>query len=483
MTTADEHRQEKIQRIASNINDYFRQEFEKDHFPGLIYAFVADGKLIRTGSFGTTQLDRQHTPTTQSLFRIASMTKSFTAMAIVKLRDEGKLSLDDPIEHHVPDLKVIDMHSTDAPPLTIRHLVTQHVGMPEDDPWADQQLALPDKEFLEILQKGISLSNPPATIWEYTNLAFALLGRIITVVAQRPYQQYITEEILRPLDMSNTVWEYGDIPADRFVQGYRWENEKYCEEELLHDGSFGAMGGLISCIDDFVKYLTYHLQAWPPRDDPEYGPIRRSSLREMHHPWNFIELKSYKHRACSVSRAYAYGLIWSKDQDGVISINHTGGLPGFGSNWIIFPEHGLGLVAFANRTYANLGEINPMIMDQLLRLVDLKPRPTPISNILTQRRDELLKCMIDERWDLTKLDSSKIFAENFFRNQSLELRKSAFETAWNNIGAVRKIGDLQPKNQLRAQFDIEGEQGKISVFFSLSPENPPLIQELKINCH
>lgn len=476
-----EERHEKLKEISSSIDDYFQQEFEKNHFPGLIYGLVADGHVVRTGSFGSTNVEQKYAPNTQSLFRIASMTKSFTAMAIVKLRDEGKLHLDDPVVQYVPEMKMTDFLTADAPTLTIRHLLIQHAGMPEDDPWADRQLALPDNDFLRLLNKGVSLSNPPGTVWEYTNLAYALLGRIITVVAQQPYQQYITKEILQPLGMHSTVWEYSEISLDRLVQGYRWENETYRKEELLHDGAFGAMGGLISCIDDFVKYMNYHMQAWPPRDEPDIGPIRRSSLREMHHPWNFIELKSYKHRTCSVTRAYAYGLIWSKDQDGVISINHTGGLPGFGSNWIIFPEHGLGLVSFANGTYANLGEINSTIMDQLMRQVELQPHPKPIPPILTQRKEELRKFILEQHWSSGSIDPSKIFPENFFLDQSLELRKAAFETALQPLGSIQHIGDLKPKNRLRARFEIKGEHGTIAVTFSLSPENPPLIQELKIN--
>ena len=253
-------------------------------------------------------LERKISTTMKSLFRIASMTKSFTAMAIVKLRDDGKLRLDDSVYQYVPELKLTNLLTNDAPILTIRHLLTQDVGMPEDDPWADRQLALPVTEFLAMLNKGISMSNPPGTIWEYTNLCYAILGRIITVVSQMSYQEYIKREILNPLGMTNTFWEYNEAPLELLARGYRWECEQYSEEHLLHDGTFGAMGGLISSIEDFSKYVSYHLQAWPPRNDPEYGPLRRSSLREMQHPWNFIELNAYKHRPCLVTRGL---LLWA----------------------------------------------------------------------------------------------------------------------------------------------------------------------------
>ncbi|CAF2413208.1 unnamed protein product [Rotaria sp. Silwood2] len=477
----DEQRLEKIKKALPTIEKLFQAVFETNNFPGLIYGLIVDGQLLNTHSFGYTDLERKIPITTKSLFRIASMTKSFTAMAIIKLRDDGKLRLDDSVYQYVPELKTTNLLTTDAPIITIRHLLTQHVGMPEDDPWADRLLALPDNEFLAILKNEISMSNPPGTIWEYTNLSYTILGRIITVISQMSYQEYIKQEILDPLDMKNTFWEYSKIPSELLAHGYRWECERYSEENLLHDGTFGAMGGLISSIEDFTKYISYHLQAWPPRNDPEYGPLKRSSLREMHHPWNFIELNTYTHRSCSVVYAYCYGLIWSKNHDGIVSINHTGGLPGFGSNWIILPEHGIGLVSFANRTYADLGYANEFIMDKIVTLAGLKSRQMSVSKILTERKQQIIKLIFENNWDINDSEKSKIFSENFFLDQTLELRKKVSQELFNQVGKILNIGEFIPKNQLRGRFEIQCEHGNIQIMFSLSPENPPLIQELKLS--
>lgn len=134
----DENRLEKIHRILLVVQTHFQKSFDSNHFPGLVYGIVVDGQLIDSHSYGYIDLERKIPSSSKSLFRMASMTKSFTAMAIVKLRDDGKLRLDDPIEDYIPELKVTDMLTRDAPILTIRHLLIQHVGMPEDDPWADR---------------------------------------------------------------------------------------------------------------------------------------------------------------------------------------------------------------------------------------------------------------------------------------------------------------------------------------------------------
>ncbi|UJR21602.1 hypothetical protein I4U23_024684 [Adineta vaga] len=476
----DEHRLEKLKNVLPAIEELFQNEFTINHFPGLIYGIVVDGQIFSSRSFGYIDVEQKVPPTTKSLFRIASMTKSVTAMAIVKLRDDGKLRLDDPIGRYIPEVTITDELTTDGPIITIRHLLIQDAGMPEDDPWGDRQLALPEEEFLKLLKTGITLSNPPGTIWEYTNLAYAMLGRIITVVSEISYQKYIKREILDPLGMTNTFWEYSDAPSELLVNGYRWECEHYLKEIPLPDGSFGAMGGLISSIEDFSKYVSFHLQAWPARNEPEYGPLRRSSLREMHHPWNFIKLEMYPHRPCPVTSAYCYGLFWSKNHDGVVSIDHSGGLPGFGSNWVMLPEHGIGLISFANSTYADLGHINTNIIDQLIKLADLQPRKLPISKILAERKEQLINLLLKTNWKMSDSELSMIFAENFFIDTSLELRKATFEELLNQIGQIVAIEELTPKNQLRGAFHIKGENGSIRVSFNLSPESLPLIQQIKL---
>ena len=335
--------------------------------------------------------------TAASQFRIASMTKSFTAMAIVKLRDEGKLSLDDPASKYIPQMKAMPLLTKDAAPVTIRHLLTHDAGFPEDNPWGDRQLEDSDEQLMALLKKGISFSNVPGAAYEYSNLAFALLGHIVSVVSGKPYQQYIMENILQPLGMTHTYWEYTKVPANELAHGYRWLNNNWIEQPMLHDGSYGAMGGLITSIEDFSRYMALHLSAMPPTNDAETGPIKRSSLREMQQPWNINTLSTRYvfpgGRQCGTLTAYCYGLRWMKDCDNKVYVGHSGGLPGFGSEWKIMPEYGIGIVSFANLTYAGLANTNLQVLDTLIHLAQLLPRRLPPSLILQQRRDELLKLL------------------------------------------------------------------------------------------
>ncbi len=107
------------------------------------------------------------------------MTKSFTALAILKLRDEGKLSLEDPVAKWIPEFARMELPTRDTPPLQLRQLLSHSAGFPEDNPWGDQQLSVTDAVLDQWLRKGIPFSTPPGTRYEYSNYAFGLLGRVV----------------------------------------------------------------------------------------------------------------------------------------------------------------------------------------------------------------------------------------------------------------------------------------------------------------
>lgn len=480
---SDPARLEKIKQAFPAIEKIYKDHATRNHFPGIAFGVVVDGKLVFAGNDGYTDIDKKTPVTSQSLFRIASMSKSFTAMAILKLRDDGKLKLDDPAYLYVPELKKQKYPTADSTPITIRQLLTHGAGFPEDNPWGDRQLADTDKELSALLNGQVSFSNPPGVAYEYANLGFALLGRIVTKVSGMPYQRYIRENIWRPLGMTTSEWEYANVAPDKLAHGYRWQRERWNEETLLHDtpdGSWGAMGSMISSIDEFSKYMAFHLSAWPPSNAAETGPVKRASVREMHHPWRFNGLTpnfTYPGgRVCATASAYSYGLGWLRDCESRVYLGHSGGLPGFGSQWRIMPEYGIGVVAFGNVTYASLGGVNLQVLDLLIKTANLKPRQLPVSDILAKRKAELLNVI--PAWE--NAEKSGIFAENFFPDYPIDLLKKDYAALWAKAGKIVKVGEMIPENQLRGSFTIEGENANILVYFTLSPENPPLIQELRV---
>lgn len=482
-TFQDPARLDKIKKLLPAIDSIYKRFAVDNHYPGLVFGIVVDGQLIYKGEYGFLDLEKKNPARTSSLFRIASMTKSFTAMAILKLRDEGQLRLDDPADLYVPEMKTFKYPTADGGRITIRHLLTHGAGFPEDNPWGDRQLADSDKEFAEFLRNGPSFSNPPGLEYEYANLGFALLGRIITTVSGQRYQDYIREKIWTPLGMNATQWEYSKVPASQLAHGYRWERNTWKEEALLHDtpdGSWGAMGSMITSIDEFAKYMALHLSVWPAGNEPEAGPVRRSSVREIQYPWRINGLNpNYAYpdgRKCATVTAYGYGLGWTKDCESRVYLAHSGGLPGFGSQWRIMPEYGIGVVAFANLTYAGFSGVHMRVLDTLIKTAGLKPRQQGTSAILEKRKNELAALLPD--WQ--GAEASGIFAENFFPDHPIDLLRAQTKAVFDKAGKIKTVQAIIPENQLRGTFRINCEKSDVLVFFTLSPENPALIQAFEL---
>ncbi len=475
----DAARLQKIEAYFPVVEKIYREYAEKNHFPGYAFGIVLDGKLVYSGSGGYSDIDKKIPATTRSMFRIASMSKSFTAMAIMKLRDEGKLKLDDPVYLYIPEMKGQKL-TTDAPEITIKNLMTHSAGFPEDNPWGDRQLADTDAELIALIKKGISFSNDPGLTYEYSNLGFAMLGYIIKKVTGTPYSEYIAKNIWKQLGMIQAEWEYTKVPANDLAHGYRWINDNWREETLLHDGIYGAMGGMITSIESFSKYVALHQSAWPPSNATDAGPVKRSSIREMQQPWRFASLNAnYRYpsgRSCPTAAAYAYGLRWTKDCEERETVGHSGGLPGFGSNWAILPEYGLGVIYFGNVTYASAATPNVIVMDTLIRMAQLKPRQLAPSNILTQRRNELVKLLPD----FNNATTSGIFADNFFSDYFTDVMKKDANAIFAKAGKIINVREVVPENQLRGSFVMEGEKANVLVSFTLTPENPGLIQQYRI---
>ncbi len=134
------------------ISQLFLDYAKANNFPSISFGIVARGKLEYTESSGSANLSLGIKPDSNTLYRIASMSKSFTAMAILKLRDEGRLNLFDPVSNYLPEMDLAGKLTADAPEITIHHLLTMSAGFPEDNPWGDRQLDATDEELLEVLE-------------------------------------------------------------------------------------------------------------------------------------------------------------------------------------------------------------------------------------------------------------------------------------------------------------------------------------------
>ena len=337
--------------------DRIFEEYRLDaHVPGLAYGIVAGGRLVHVGTLGVQDTGTNRPVTADTLFRIASMTKAFTALTVLKLRDDGKLRLDAPASEYVPELRGWKYPTEDSPPIRVRDLLNHAGGLVTDDPWGDRQTPLPEAEFTRLLAGGVPFTSAPGTRFEYSNLGYALLGRIITNVSKAPYPATIARALLEPLDMQSSGFDAEAAPKDRRALGYRWEDDAWRLEPTLGPGAFGAMGGLQTSVNDYAKWVGFLLSAWPARDGADSGPVPRATVRELAQGSNFPRFRDRPARSGSMPSlqaiAYGMGMIVAVDETLGLTISHSGGYPGYGSHLLLLPGRGIGIFAFANRTYA-----------------------------------------------------------------------------------------------------------------------------------
>src|ERR1051325_3544823 len=295
----------------------FKRYMERQQPRGAVLGVIVDGELVWVKAAGVREKTNNAPVTPETVFRIASMTKSFTAMSILKLRDDGKLSLDDPVSKYVPELANLSYPTSDSPVLTIRHLLTHSEGFPEDNPWGDRQLAQTDETMRAWLKAGIPFSTSPGTAFEYSNYGFAILGQVVAKVSGRPYADYVRDNILKPLGMNSSIYEMSSVPRHHIALGYRHEDNTWKPEPILAHGSFGSMGGLWTNAHNLARYVAFLMSAFPPRDEPERGPIKRSSAREMQQAWRAQPASAFRATVDAPLQlgvsSYGYGLRVTRD--------------------------------------------------------------------------------------------------------------------------------------------------------------------------
>ena len=453
--------------------------------PGVAYAVVLHGELLHVRGIGTLRVGEDAPPDADSVFRIASMTKSFTAATVLSLRDAGLLGLDDPVGLHVPDLTEFRGPTADSPPITIRHLLTMSAGLPTDDPWGDRQQGLDLDRFAELLRAGPALAWTPGVRFDYSNLAYGILGRVISGAAGAEYREVVRDRLFEPLGMTATTFDLDPVPPARLAHGYLWRDGAYLDEPVDPYGALASMGGVFSSLRDLARWVDFFTDAFPPRDDPEGPyPLSRASRREMQQahrtipPW--LAAAAPDAVVDLQSMAYGYGLDVIDDLVGGRIVAHSGGYPGFGSHMRWQLASGLGVVVLGNHRYAPATPLGRVLMRVLLeeRPAIAEPRrigPSPA----TERAMTVVESLLAE-WDDDL--AATTFAMNVELDEPLVRRRAEMERLRSEHGRLER--DPADPAISNSSFDrtwwLKGERGRVQVEVLLSPEPEPRIQALNL---
>ena len=329
-----------IPSIINDIESTILERFAHLGAPGLAVGVVIDGNLAWSKGFGRARKDNDNPPNERTISRVASITKTFTATAIVQLRDEGLLNLDDPIVLHIPEFSAVRTRTGRVEDVTIRRLLTHRSGLSTETPlptWAEPCFpsmkaildALPDTEIVI----------HPESAWKYSNLGYSLLGEVVSRLSSRPYVDYVHQEILQPLGLKSSTYELTDKIRCRFFTGHDAAQigKQPTETVYAHLNGMSAAGQLHSCVEDLALWAAFQFQ----EDGGERKGtqiLRGASLQEMHRP-QFLD-QDWSNGQCLAWRAARVG--------NQVFHEHGGGVHGFSSSVRFNLQHRTAVVVLAN---------------------------------------------------------------------------------------------------------------------------------------
>lgn len=467
---------ERIAATNPEIDRLFETHQKDVPSPGLVYGIVANGQLVHVRGLGVQDTATRRPVTADTRFRIASMSKAFTALAILDLRDQGRLSLDAPAETYIPEMRGWTYPTTDAPRIRVRDLLNHVAGFVTDDPWGDRQQPLPEAEFTKMLTAGVPFSRPPQSAMEYSNFGYATLGRIITNVSGKPYQQYIAERIMRPLGMASTGYDIFKSPKNARAIGYRWEGGAWKREPDMADGTFGAMGGVETTANDYARYVAWLLSAWPARDGAETAPLKRATVREIVQGSNFATLSPERRGVPGpCAQSVSYGMGWRVINDCELSyVTHTGGYPGYGSVVMLVPGTGIGVFAFSSRTYS--APVTPAYLAlKLLKDAGALALPTvPVGKNL-----EAGYAAATAVWSAGDIMAARDrLAMNMLLDRDGAAWKAELARLKAELGSCRTGTPIAATTAMAGRFTWDCDKGKLLGSVLLAPTGTPMLQNI-----
>jgi D-alanyl-D-alanine-carboxypeptidase/D-alanyl-D-alanine-endopeptidase len=465
----------------AKVDSLFADFALDNHLPGMVYGIVKDGRLVHVRGLGVQDLVSKRPVTPDSLFRIASMSKAFTALTVLSLRDQGKVQLDALAEVYVPELRGWKMATKDSPRIRVRDLLNHTGGFVTDDPWGDRQTPMPEAEFSKLLREGVPFAGASQMKMEYSNLGYALLGRIVTNASGKPYAETIGKTLLQPLGMASSGFHVDQAPAERRALGYRWEDNTWKLEPTMAHGAFGAMGGLQTSATDYAKWLGFLTAAWPPRDDADNGPVQRATVREMAQGSNFGRVRQRTGQsgadACRQNYNYGMGMIASNDCDLGLTLSHGGGYPGYGSHVLVLADYGIAIFAFANKTYASP---SAPVWDAAVALHKagmLKGRTTGVSADLANSYRAAVA--IYKQGEIGA--GGDVLAMNMLMDRDAAGWKRDLAELKGKVGDCDTTTPITASSAMEGQFTWRCATGRVAGSILLAPTVPTRIQTLKLS--
>lgn len=364
-----------VRTLVPRLSERLVETVARQRLPGLAAGIVVDQDLVWFQGFGKASFEPPREPAADTLFRVASITKTFTAACVLQLRDAGKLQLDDPLVRHIPEYKAVQSRAGGVEGVTLRRLLSHHAGIETEAPlpcW--DVLEFPSREELLKAFPKMAVVIPQDSAFKYSNLAFGLLGEVVSRLSGRPFFDYLNAELLEPLGMADSVFELTPELRKRFAAGHlpslytdRWEPAPY-----LKLNGLAACGQLHSSPRDLAKWISFQF-----RTGNGGKVLCGRTLDEMHRP-------QYLEPDWSVGYCLGWRAVRSKDR---VYHGHGGGIHGFASQISFSKPHRIGAICLTN-VWPNAGmlptsvELLDAVLDALeSRRRDAQPTGEPVPEV------------------------------------------------------------------------------------------------------
>jgi CubicO group peptidase (beta-lactamase class C family) len=296
--------------------------------PGLCLGIVLDQELAWSRGFGAADLSTGRPPDEHTRFRVASITKTLTTAAVMQLRDLGHWSLEDPLVRHLPEFSRVAGRAGPVEAVTLRRLLTHHSGLATEAPFAYwQTLEFPGRERLLESLAEVAICLPADAQFKYSNLAFGLLGEAVARAAGCPFDQYLDDNILKPLGMRESALR-ASMDDERMAQGYCADpfSDELSPAPAMDLRGLAACGQLITSVHDLAKWVALQFRTEAPEREGSQI-LKGATIAECHRP-HFLEP--------NWSAGYCLG--WRANRFGErVYLGHGGALFGF-SSYVLFSK-------------------------------------------------------------------------------------------------------------------------------------------------
>lgn len=356
----------------SDLTDFYEEQAEAHNVVGSSLAIIQDSKAVYRNNYGFAHLEKKTPVDNRSIFHWASITKTFTGIAIMQLRDRGLLSLDDPVTEYIPGLREVQNEYGSMDDITIRQLMSHTSGFRGPTwPWGGSEEWHPHEpqhwRQLEAMFPYTEIKFEPGSRWRYSNPGVIFLGRIIELITKDDYEYYVEKNILQPLQMDSSYFDKTPYQLlDNLAQSYYLQDDGSYQQARfdLNTGITVSNGGLSAPIGDMIKYLNFLLGN---ADEQLYEHVlSRDSIHEMFEPQ--VEIAPNDDSRENVT-AYQMGLsFFVTDRKDMRLISHSGGQNGFISHIYMAPKKNMAYVV----AYNNMGEtrtldrkLNEFIIDNI----------------------------------------------------------------------------------------------------------------------